>query len=217
MDTPLNLIHVQETVETTLQATGVKLIVSIKGQSFFTGSEAFHKAIEVTNCVAELKQCGLRDDQIQLLNVATEVESGILTKSSKASYELLVNCAPIELLGAVLTVISAQKNTKITDIVWEYSAMAQMKQELLQQAVNIAKAVAQSIADSLGVGLLGVHKLAYQISGIDAGLVTETYDSSFYRSRKSAGLEALKNFNLAHTSPLAVSVTAEFIVDTFRY
>jgi uncharacterized protein YggE len=217
MDT-LHLINVQESATTTLYASGAKLNVCIKGQSFFTGGEAFKKAIEVANCVAELKQCGLSDDDIQLLNVSTEVESGMLTKSSKANYHLLVNCNSIDLLGCILTAIASQKNAKMTAIVWKYSNLEQTKYDLLQLAVANTKNVAQSIADSLAVTLVGVHKLSYKVSGLDMEMRIPEASSNFMdtevmRSRRS---EALDNLNFSHTTKAVLTVTAEFMVDTFN-
>ncbi len=159
MDT-LNLISIQEAADTNIHATGARLTVCIKGQSFFTGEEAFKKAIEVANCVAELQKCGLSRDRIQLLNVSTEVESGIFTRSSKANYNLLVNCESIEQLGRALAIISSQENSKIVSISWQYTGLEQIKHDLLQIAVGNVKNVAQSIADSLSVKLLGVHRLS---------------------------------------------------------
>jgi uncharacterized protein YggE len=215
MDT-LHLISVQETATTTLYASGAKLNVCIKGQSFFTGGEAFKKAIEVAHCVAELKQCGLSEDDIQLLNVSTEVESGMLVKSSKANYHLLVNCESIELLGRILSAITSQKNAQMTTIAWQYSDLEQTKHDLLQRAVVKTKNVAQSIADSLAVRLVGVHQLSYKVMGLDTEMqIRESNDFMDTMMRSKARTEALDNLNLSHTSKVVLTVTAEFMVDTF--
>jgi uncharacterized protein YggE len=214
MDT-LHLINVQESATTTLYASGAKLNVCIKGQSFFTGGEAFKKAIEVANCVAELKQCGLSEDDIQLLNVSTEVESGMLTKSSKANYHLLVNCESIELLGRILSAISSQKNAIMTAILWKYSNIEQIKQDLLQMAVVNTKNVARSIANSLAVRLVGVHKLSYKVSGLDPEMQIKEPNDFMDTMVSRTRTKALDNLNFSHTSKVVVTVTAEFMVETF--
>jgi uncharacterized protein YggE len=214
MDT-LHLINVQESATTTLYASGAKLNVCIKGQSFFTGGEAFKKAIEVANCVAELKQCGLSEDDIQLLNVSTEVESGMLTKSSKANYHLLVNCESIELLGRILSAISSQKNAIMTAISWKYSNIEQIKQDLLQMAVVNTKNVARSIANSLAVRLVGVHKLSYKVSGLDPEMQIKEPNDFMDTMVSRTRTKALDNLNFSHTSKVVVTVTAEFMVETF--
>ena len=125
-----NLISIQETAETNIHATGAKLTVSIKGQSFFTKEEAFTKTDEVSNCVDELQKCGLSKDNIKLLNISIDVEDGILTKSSKTNYDLLLNCESVELLGRILDTISLQKDSKLNAILWQYTQFEEIKQEL---------------------------------------------------------------------------------------
>jgi uncharacterized protein YggE len=217
MDT-LHLISVQETATATLHASGAQLNICIKGQSFFTGGEAFKKAIEVAHCITELKQCGLSEDDIQLLNVSTEVESGMLSKSSKANYHLLVNCEAIELLGCILSAIASQKNAKMTAILWKYSNLDEIKTNLLQLAVANTKNVAQSIANSLAVTLIGVHKLSYKVSGLDTEMriPEESNDFMDTMTMRRSRSEALDNLNFAHTAKAVLTVTADFMVDTFN-
>ena len=213
MDT-LHLITVRETASADINASGAKLAVRIAGQSFFTGNEAFKKAAEVANLVSALKELGLSEDDIHLLNVSTEVESGILTKTSSATYHLLVNCQSIDLLGRVLAAISSQKNSKLAAISWQYPDIEKTKRDLIQDAVRAAKDAARAVADSLAVPLLGVHKLSYDISGLDTELRVPEVSGYAMRTRK-AKTSALDSLDLSHTTIVSVTVTAEFMVDTF--
>jgi uncharacterized protein YggE len=215
MDT-LHLITVREIATADVQASRAKLAVRIAGQSFFTGSEAFKKAAEVANCVSSLKDCGIPEDDIHLLNVSTEVESGILLKSSSATYHLLVECKSIDLLGRVLTTISSQKNSKIAAISWHYPDIENTKLDLIRKAVRAAKDAARDVADSLAVSLVGVHKLSYEISGLDTELRVPEVSAYTARARTKANATALDSLDLSHTNTVAAAVTAEFIVDTFR-
>ncbi len=213
MDT-LHLIAVRETASSDVNASGATLAVRIAGQSFFTGNEAFKKAAEVANLVSALKELGLSEDDVHLLNVSTEVESGILTKTSSATYHLRVNCQSIELLGRVLAAISSQKNSRLAAISWQYPDLARTTRDLIQTAVHAAKDAARAVADSLAVPLLGVHKLSYDISGLDTELrVPEV--SGYAMRRSKARTTALDSLDLAHATTIAVTVTAEFMVDTF--
>lgn len=216
---PLNLITVREAATRELTASGARLVVRISGQSFFAGSQAFKKAAEVAACVAAVTKCGLSEDDVRLLNVSTETESGFLTKSSSATYHLQINCDSIELLGAVLAAVSSQKNSRIVAVAWRYPDLDQSKHEVLQEAVRAARSAATAIADSLAVSLLGVHKLSYNIAGLDTE--TRLPQPAAYASREAMGLkeqraaEALQSLSLSHTTRLAVTVSAEFIVGTF--
>ena len=214
MDT-LHLITVRDTSTVNIHATGAKLAVRIAGQSFFTGTEAFKRATEVASCVSALKECGIMEDDIHLLSVSTEVESGILIRSSSATYHLLVECKSVESLGRVLTAISSQKNSKIAGIAWHYPDVDKTKQDLVRKAARAAKDAARAIADSLAVPLVGVHKLSYDVSGLDTELRLPEASAYAMRARTQAKATVLDNLDLSHTATVTVTVTAEFIVNTF--
>lgn len=214
MKDTLHLITIRETSTSDVNASGAKLKVNIAGQSFFTGNEAFKKAAEVANLVSALKKLGLSEDDILLLNVSTEVDSGILTKTSSATYHLLVNCQSITMLGRVLAAISSQKNAKLSAIAWQYSGLEKTKQDLIQTTVRAAKETAHAVADSLEVPLLGIHKLSYDLSGLDTELRVPEGSSYPMRARK-AKTAALESLELSHTTTLSLTVSAEFMVDTF--
>lgn len=210
----LHLITVRETSSSDVTASAAKLAVRISGQSFFSGTEAFRKAAEVASLNSALRELGLAEGDIQLLNVSMEVESGLLTRSSSATYHLAVDCKSIDLLGRVLSEISSQKNSKLAAISWQYTDIEKTKRALTQAAVRAAKESACAVADSLGVSLLGVHKLTYDLSGLDTELRVPNVSGYALRSRK-ATTEPLDSLDLSHTTTIAVTVTADFMVDTF--
>lgn len=213
MDT-LNLISVSETAKRDLTATGARLAVRISGQAFFTGTQAFKKAAEVAACIASLAECGIAEADVRLLNVVAEVESGFLTKSSSATYDLGIKCRSIEILAPVIGAISSQKNAKIFSIAWDYPDLAKTQKDVLQQAVRAAIASAKAIADALNVSVLGVHKLSYDISGLDTELRTPVV-SKFARTRalKAADTElSAGGLIFSHTTEIAVTVQADFLV-----
>ncbi len=211
----LHLITVRETADAKLTASGAEIVVRIAGQSFFTGNEAFKKAAEVADCVAELKKCGLTEEHITLASVTTEIETGILTKSSSAVYHLLVRTAEIEQLGSILTAISSRKNSKIVGISWRYPDLDQSKNTTMQNAVRAAKSAANQIAAALGTTLSGIHKLSYELSGLDTDIRVADVSSFGGRARTKAAASGMESLNLFHTTQLVVTVTAEFMVDTF--
>lgn len=212
-----HLIVVNETAERRIHASGAELTVCISGQSFFTGNEAFQKAAEVGRCVEAIKACGLQQDDVSIQNVSTEVESGILTKSSSATYHLCVRCKSLECLGPVLAAVAAQKNTKLAQVSWTFDALSDIKRDLLKAAVKKAKATAQLIVESLSTQCSALHKLAYDFRGLDdhgyAADLSE-YDGTIKR-RRAARATDLQQLNLAHETKLLVVVAAEFVVAPF--
>lgn len=214
MDT-LHLITVRETSTAHVTASGAKLTVRIAGQSLFTGNEAFKKAAEIANLVSALRELGLTEADIQLLNVSTEVESGMMIKSSSATYFLQITCASIDLLGRILAKISSQKNAKLSDISWQYPDLEQHKREWVQTAVRVAKDAARAIADSLEVPLRGVHSLSYEIVGLDHAPQIPKESVYLMRTRSRPRTEPLDSLDLSHVGTITVIVTAEFIVGDF--
>jgi uncharacterized protein YggE len=214
----LNIISVSETATRELRATGARLVVQISGQSFFTGSEALKKATEVAACVGAIGKLGIPEEDIRLLDVATEVESGFLSKSSSATYELEIKCRSIELLAPVIAAISAQRNSKLTSIAWDYLDLAKTQMEILQEAVHAANASAAAISEALNISLLGVHKLSYSVSGLDTDL--QINQCAIGRSRSSdefkAGMADLSaGLRFSHTTQVSITVKADFIVAAF--
>jgi uncharacterized protein YggE len=211
----LHLITVRETSTANVTASGAKLTVRIVGQSFFMGNEAFKKAAEVANLVAALRELGLAETDIQLLTVSTDVESGMLTKSSSATYSLQINCSSIELLGRILSKISSQKNAKLSEIVWQYPDLAKHKRELVQAAVRAAKDAAVAIAESLAVSLQGIHRLSYEMVGLDRDLHIPAEPGALMRTRSMQQTAPLDSLDLSHEGKMTVIITAEFMVGDF--
>ncbi|MCC9604503.1 SIMPL domain-containing protein [Blastopirellula sp. JC732] len=210
----IHLISVREASSKDLHACGAKLAVRVAGQSFFTGDQAFTKAAEVAQLVTALKGVGLAEEQVHLRNVSLQVDSGLLTKSSSAAYDLLIDCPNSGSLGPIMAAISSQKNAKLYSIAWKYENLDQAKHEVMQAAIETAKRAAQLVAESLGVALLGVHKLTYEVSGLDDMLRLRSESRDEYRKARACA-SSLTEFGLSHTTQLVVSVSADFMVERF--
>lgn len=210
----LNYLSVVESARREINATGAKLLVRISGQSFFTGSEAFKKAVEVAQCVEGLKSCGVPEDRIRIKNISTQVASGLLSKSSSATYELEVCCDSMDLLGPAVATIASLKNSAVESMSWEYSDIEKVKREILQDAVRSANASATAIVSALNVSLAGLHRLKYGVSGLDNHPVLASYG---YGKMKRASVladcdEAAGGLSLSHTANVVVEVSADFLV-----
>lgn len=212
---PLHLITVHETIETEIEASSADIDVLVKGNSFWTGNEAFKKADEIQTLVRALTEVGLEISAIQLREVSVELESGLLSKSSSARYKLRVHCPSTDLLGRVLSTISSQKNAKVDGVIWRYANLETIKRNLLQATVRKAKETAQSVAESLGVPLLGVHKCAHEISGANA-FVKNPRNVVASRAKLARPQKiTLDQLNLSHSDKIHVTAKLEFIVGTF--
>ena len=68
------------------------LHVTVKGSSVVSGDAALKKAKEVNQLVEALISLGVKEDAVKLQGVNIETSSGVLVKSSSASYRLRIRC-----------------------------------------------------------------------------------------------------------------------------
>ena len=209
-----NLIHIEETCKPQLLATSAVVGASIHGQSFFTGDEAFKKAAELRDLISKLANCGIPQDDVNLIAVTAQSSAGLIGKSSAVKYHIQVRCSSLEALGLVLAAICSQKNAEIFVIDWHYSEYDKTKGDLLDQCVTSAKSRAERLSRSLGVSLHAVHKLTYEFSDADKRS-SPSRGLHGYADVKRRRAESLANLDLAHVSTLSVSVKAEFVVTEF--
>lgn len=210
-----NLISVSELAFRDISASGGRLEVVISGQSFFSGNEAFKKAAEVATCVDELAKHGIEAENVRIRDVTTQVESGLLSKSSSASYRLEVVCQTMDLLGNAVQVVSSLKNSELTRIDWDYSNLETKKREVLDEAVRQAKTSAETIASALGQQLGGVHRLRYDVHGLDNGqqdLSPRRLRMARARASSMDLSESTQGLTLAHRTRIQVQVSADFLV-----
>jgi uncharacterized protein YggE len=146
-------IEMSGTHEEDQTAHAADLFVRVQGQSLVTGSAALQKAKEVALIVEGLKAAGLPEAQIELVAVQAEVRSGLLSKSSHASYELKVRCANLDELPALLGVITGAKNAQLERLEWQYPQDAATEGRLLAEAAKNAQVKARAVAEALGVRL----------------------------------------------------------------
>jgi uncharacterized protein YggE len=154
----LDLISVSAEVSEELAASAADLFVSIVGQSFFTGSAALEKTKEVNDLVVALSSAGIAAKDIQLQSVRATTSSGVLRKSSAATYQLRIHCQTLESVGEAIGAITSQKNTDLRPIVWRYPDNDGVHDRLLNLATQRAHERARRIADNLGIRLAGVHR-----------------------------------------------------------
>lgn len=209
-----NLIHVEETSTAQLRATAAHIGASIHGQSFFTGTEAFKKAAELRDLIAELAKCEIPQANINLIGVTARSSSGLIAKSSSVEYHIEVKCLSMETLGPALAAICSQKNADVFVIDWQYSEYDKTKRDLLNQCVASAKSRADELSRTLGASLQAVHKLNYEFSDEEKRSTAITSQGAFGKPR-ARGSESLANLNLAHVSALFVTVKADFVVTEF--
>jgi hypothetical protein len=146
-----------------LFADQVDLFVAIEGKSLFTGIEAFKKAQEVRELAEGLIKLGIPEADILLESVQADVSAGLIGKHSSAIYKLRISCRKLEDLADILGVITSQKNTDLSRMVWRYSGIEEFRTRFLEKCLLKSKQKAEKVASFLGVRLLGVRDFNEQL------------------------------------------------------
>lgn len=145
-------------------ASHANLYVTVKGSSVVSGNEAMKKAKEVSQLVEALTSpalskaegFGLKAEAIQLLGVHIETASGVLLKSSSATYRLRIKVEKLEQIADLLDIIASQKNATLERIEWKYAEEV-VRERALETAIAKGKTKAQKVAATMGIKLLGVY------------------------------------------------------------
>lgn len=210
-----DLILVQERQSHEVSADRADLSVTVEGASLFTGSEALKKAREVAQLVSELTASGLLPDAIFLESVSADVQSGTLSKASRAKYRLWVHCADLAKLANYVGVIAAQKNAALNGIEWGYPDGEALHDAWLVACIARVNAKSAQIAAALGVQTTGVHTFSETLQDMEdrqqrvPTLGTEPAELRRRMTSEDLGLE------VSHTKTVYITVAVEYLVSEF--
>ncbi len=210
-----DLITVTATYEQELAAERAELLVTVQGSSLVTGRAALRKAREVARIVEDLEKLGIGEDRLSLEGVHAQVASGILGKSSSASYRLRVRCDQLDLLPDVLGAITGAKTARLEQVEWGYPDSAELHASWLEQSIARANIKARAAAQALGTRIVGVHRMTEML--IDPGSMAymdpsgAEYDGAM--KRRSARVEL--GFELGNSKRTGMSVTVEYRVEGY--
>lgn len=193
--------------EEELAADRAELYLNVEGSSLVTGGAALKKAKEVSRLVEELARAGVDESHISLENVHAEMSSGLLSKSSSASYRLRVDVGELERLPEILGAATSTKNVKLERLVWCYPESAAKQAEWLAAAIAEANLKAAAAATALGTKLAGIHRFTEQTLETAAA----AYAGYGVENRKRSSSVDL-GFELGHKKRAGVAVTVEYRV-----
>jgi uncharacterized protein YggE len=215
-ETP-DVIVISARHEEDLAADRAELLVAVQGSSLVTGRAALRKAKEVAKLVEELEQCGVTQDEIGLEDIRAEVSSGILGKSSSATYRLRIRCGKLEMLPEILGAITSAKNARLEDVVWRYPDSAVQQAKWLESCIAWANTKAEAAAAAMGARLVGVHRLSeHGLDEPDNELPAGLRDGRPMMSRARAGGAPLEGLELGHQKRAGLKIVVEYRVEGFR-
>src|SRR5512134_1242103 len=157
MDTKPDTIKISASHQEEIFASHANLHVTVKGSSVVSGNEALKKAREVSQLVEALTGFGLSPEAVQLLGVQIETASGVLLRSSSATYRLRIKLEKLDQLADVLDILASQKNALLERIEWKYPEES-ARERGLEAAIARGKIKAEKVAAAMGVRLLGVYE-----------------------------------------------------------
>lgn len=208
-------ITIEAAAEGTLSANAADIFVTVRGSSFVSGDAALKQAKELSKLVDDLAARGLPATNVTIEGVYVETSSGMLTKSSSATYRLRIRCEKLDLFGDVLLTIAAQKAAELTRVDWRYGDEENRRAEWLDAAIRTARAKADRIAAGLGVRIVGVYDFKDAYSDDDA---TTPFP---FGAPQAAGIPRAKGvfqspppagLSLGHVKRIAVTVRVEYRV-----
>ena len=212
-ETP-DLIRVQVTNREEVQADRADLHVTIQGSSLVTGNAALQKAREVNQLVTALMQGGVPEKDIHLQGVSAEVSSGMLSRSSSATYVLKIHCANLDILADVLGIITSQKNTKLRYLEWGYPDDSDLREQWLDACIDRANRKAHRIAAALGVELIGVRTFMDHLTDPEDQRHQVTVAAASVRRRAAMTSEDL-GLEVSHTKTVELHVVVEYRIGEF--
>jgi uncharacterized protein YggE len=152
---------VEETILIEVKASSAVLHVTVKGSSYFAADEAMKKAKEVSALLDALRELGIPEHEIRLKNVVAETESGILTKTSSARYNLSIKVRDMEKLSDTLGIVTGGKNVQLHKLDWLFLEDREVKLDCIRRAFAAVKQTAESIVVALGASISAINDCSY--------------------------------------------------------
>jgi len=197
-----------------ISASHADLFVTVKGSSVVSGDQALKKAKEVSQLVEALISFGLSPEAVHLQGIHIETSSGVLLKSSSATYRLKVKCENLDQLAELLDIIASQKNATLERIDWKYPEEA-ARERGLEAALAKAKSKADKIARSLGVKLLGVYDLIENIYDEEMPYPQFAAQAMPMRAMSKAAPEPSLGMDIQHSKTVHIGVDIWYRVSAF--
>ena len=214
MSSKPDTIKISATQREEISASHANLFVTVKGSSVVSGDQALKKAKEVSQLVEALTSFGLSPEAIHLQGVHIETASGVLLKSSSATYRLKIKCEKLDQLAELLDIIASQKNATLERIDWKYPE-DEARERGMEAALAKAKLKADKVAISLGVKLLGVYDLVENIYDEEMPYPQFAAQAMPMKARGAAVPEPSLGMDIQHSKTINIGIEIWYRVSAF--
>ena len=214
MESKPDTIKISASQREEIFANHADLFVTVKGSSVVSGDQALKKAKEVSQLVEALTNFGLSPEAMHLQGVHIETASGMLLKSSSATYRLKIQCEKLDQLADILDIIASQKNAALERIQWKYPDET-TRERGLETVLEKAKLKADKVAKSLGVKLLGVYDLIENNFDEEMPFPQFAAQAAPMKARGVVVSEPSLGIDILHSKTITISVDIWYRVSAF--
>jgi len=214
MESKPDTIKISASQREEIFANHADLFATVKGSSVVSGDQALKKAKEVSQLVEALTSFGLSSEAVHLQGVHIETASGMLLKSSSATYRLKIQCEKLDQLADILDIIASQKNAALERIQWKYPDET-TRERGLETVLEKAKLKADKVAKSLGVKLLGVYDLIENNFDEEMPFPQFAAQAAPMKARGVVVSEPSLGIDILHSKTITISVDIWYRVSAF--
>ncbi|WP_344983061.1 SIMPL domain-containing protein [Deinococcus rubellus] len=150
----MGILRIQLKDQLDVTAVSAKLHLEIVGETLVMGNAATERVKEVREVAQQLQAAGISASQIQVKGVEISNRTGLLTKSQKARFLLVVE-TEAALLPEVLGLLADQKHVDLQRLEWMFDDF-EASLLLAPQAMRKARRRAEVIAEAAGHRVVGV-------------------------------------------------------------
>jgi len=150
----MGVLRIQLKDHLDITATRTKLHLEIAGEALVMGNAATERVKEVREVTQQLQTVGVPAADIQVRGVEISNRTGLLTKSQKARFSLVVGVGAA-LLPQVLGLLADQKQTDLQRLEWIFDDF-EASLVLGAQTMRKARRRADVIAEAAGHRVVGV-------------------------------------------------------------
>ncbi|MEM7670285.1 MAG: SIMPL domain-containing protein [Pseudomonadota bacterium] len=122
--------------------------------------------MELRSLVEKLRQAGVDEQAVTLVDVYTDSQHGTFLRSMSARYDIEIEVADMNKLVDILVIATQPKHAELCGIRWEYDGTEDTDQ-WIAEALAMARQRAEMIAGSLGIKIEDVHDIDYGVDGLD--------------------------------------------------
>jgi hypothetical protein len=167
------ILKVSEESKKTIEAIGVRLRITIQGESFVFGNAAIEKCHEVKLAVGKIIAIDA-EASIAVDGVTIQSETGWFTKASKGNYRVMVALSDMSKVNDVLGAIMELNNVSMDSLEWDYDDYA-AKVLLIEESVRRCKNKAEVMAATLGKTIVGIKTCADSYTVPDNDIQTQMH------------------------------------------